>query len=284
MTRMANFEEIRECVAKIDIAPSIEASRSLCWYPKDGLLIAFLRTVIIHQHECLSVMVCPETKQFAHLFVPFVRTACEELIWAKYLISLDREVAEALVQYLSSRNLFESLSAQKEYSADSIRSLGLEEAFEACLRNQENVRRSLAEIAKRLKWKDRSGKRVPSIKYIAKEVGLQKLYILIYHASSRFVHFSPHELMRRIWGKPGDMHISSSHFSKYWACFGVYWALRIYLDLLESLNSILGVISAEGTSSLDEDAAILDAASKLGELGAIPIITAEELAWPFPHN
>jgi hypothetical protein len=71
---MANFEEIRECVAKIvgSIAPSIEASRSLHWQPRDGLLIACLRTVIIRQHECLSAMVCLETEQFVHLFVPFV--------------------------------------------------------------------------------------------------------------------------------------------------------------------------------------------------------------------
>jgi hypothetical protein len=161
---MANFEEIRECVAKIvgSIAPSIEASRSLHWQPRDGLVIACLRTVIIRQHECLSAMVCLETEQCVHLFVPFVRTACEELIWAKYVTSLDDEVAEALVQYLSSRNVFESLRAENEYSADSMHSLGLEEAFESCLRNQGNITLGLAEIAKRLKWKDRSGERVPS--------------------------------------------------------------------------------------------------------------------------
>jgi hypothetical protein len=75
------------------------------------------------------------------------------------------------------------------------------------------------------------------------------------------------------------MTISSSHFSRYWASFGLYWGFRIFLDLLISLDDFLSVIP-RGDNAPDHSDAVLAAASKLGEIGAIPVITAEELAWP----
>jgi hypothetical protein len=71
---------------------------------------SILLTVVIRQHECMSVAISPEAEKFLHFLVPFVRTACEELIWAKYLVSLDGKDAELLVQCISVKSQFESLN------------------------------------------------------------------------------------------------------------------------------------------------------------------------------
>jgi hypothetical protein len=279
---MSDSDEIRNSVTKIikNVAPNIEAIRKVEWHPEDGLLKLVLLTVIVRQFECMSVAISPETEKFLHFLVPFVRTACEELIWAKYLVSLDREDAEVLVRCLSAKDLFDSLRAQQAYAPESIKILGLANHLVTASRRQVQVTQDLTALAGRLKWNLRSGAKVPSVKYMAKKVQLEPLYNLIYSASSRFGHFSPHELMRRVWGKPGEMTISSSNFSDYWATFGIYWGLRIFLDLLISLNDFLCVIPLDDAKDSDLGEAILAAAAKLGEIGAVPVITAEELAWP----
>jgi len=60
------------------------------------------------------------------------------------------------------------------------------------------------------------------------------MYEFLYHASSRVVHFSVPELMRRIWGRPGEMTIASNLYEKYWADFSLYWGGWIYAQGLSS--------------------------------------------------
>jgi hypothetical protein len=73
-------------------------------------------------------------------------------------------------------------------------------------------------LGKHLKWDRRTvdAGRLPSISFLAKRVGEAKLYQFLYHASSRYVHYSPAELLRRAWGRTGSMSISSHHFADYW--------------------------------------------------------------------
>jgi hypothetical protein len=93
---------------------------------------------------------------------------------------------------------------------------------------------------------------------------MESTYKLLYHATSRAVHFSVPELLRRIWGKPGSMKISSQTFERYWAAFSLYFE-----SLLQEPD-----IADEAVISLQE------AALKIKSRGAIPILTPEEVYWP----
>ena len=134
----------------------------------------------------------------------------------------------------------------------------------------------LAKLKKKLDWPKGD---VPSVWFMAKKAGEQKVYKFLYHATSRSVHFSVGELMRRSWGKPGEMVLSSIHFERYWARFALSWGVRLYLDIFMLATDVNFYKEKE----LEEDVTekILDLAKKLGAVGKMPLITSEELAWPF---
>ena len=66
-----------------------------------------------------------------------------------------------------------------------------------------------------------------------------------------------------------------SHFRDYWGSFALHWGLRLFLDSAAELCSN-GSMPEEG---LNEET-VLSAAERIGAYGQVPIITAEELAWP----
>src|SRR5215211_5752236 len=58
------------------------------------------------------------------------------------------------------------------------------------------------------------------------------LYDFIYHATSTTVHFNPGQLMRAVWGHPGEMRIDLAPVEARLADFGAYWGVRLVLDTL----------------------------------------------------
>ena len=97
------------------------------------------------------------------------------------------------------------------------------------------------------------------------------------HATSRFVHFSVAELLRRVWGREGDVSIRSTRFRDYWGSFALYWGLRLFLG---STIELCKQPDIPTDGEMDEAEMILAAVKRVGEYGQVPIITAEELAWP----
>jgi hypothetical protein len=114
----------------------------------------------------------------------------------------------------------------------------------------------------------------------AKAVSMSEIYRFHYHATSRAVHFSVPELLRRIWGKPGSMTISSRTFERYWAAFAVYWGGWIYaLTFLEIL------LLLQAPDFPDEKIKQIDVAMRLMRRdGAIPILTVQEVFGLNPGN
>lgn len=120
------------------------------------------------------------------------------------------------------------------------------------------------------------------MKAIAAIVGRSDLYGFLYHATSRLVHFSVPELMRRVWGKPGKMEVAADFFERYWAEFAIYWGGWIF-------GQTFALVGPELTS-LSEDFEEYDlapferAVKALLRKGGIPIITVEEIAWPIKYG
>jgi hypothetical protein len=102
---------------------------------------------------------------------------------------------------------------------------------------------------------------------------LEKLYKFLYHGTSRSVHFNSVELMRRIWGRSGVMNLDSVMYSDYWATFSSYWGLQLYLQTAHEIFPNDDVIADADSPTVAETV------KTISEHGAIPLISAEELAW-----
>jgi len=127
----------------------------------------------------------------------------------------------------------------------------------------------LKSIGAELKWP--SNRLVPSVLFLARETGSEDLYRFIYHATSRFVHFSVQELGRRGWYDSNlRMTIGSKTFSYYWKWFSLRYGAELFLFTLTIALELL-----DKAGDLD-----YDAASELVEVLSnfnLPLITAEEL-------
>lgn len=122
----------------------------------------------------------------------------------------------------------------------------------------------LKDIGNNLGW--RNGE-PPGAAALARLTQNEKEYKFIYHATSRYVHFSTHELGRRVWGRQGSVIIGSDKFSHYWSDFALYWGFRIFI-----------YVSTIFIDLWPDDSAQLDGVLKeIQQMYPMPIITAEEL-------
>jgi hypothetical protein len=111
--------------------------------------------------------------------------------------------------------------------------------------------------------------------FMARKVGREKEYRFFYQGTSRYVHFSTHEVLRRVWGRNGQVTITSATFSSYWQDFAVNWSFYTIINTLSGYGDILGQSQvAEGIWD--------DLRSTLSAISPVPIITAGELeSWPW---
>jgi hypothetical protein len=189
------------------------------------------RSAIIRQQEAVETIIQLSEMRRGHFGVTLLRPAFEELVWIDYL-GKNKSLANELIRELTRKELSDSLEAQSDFlSIHEMHSIGFTMRW---------VKRILPELTKsndrlkvlgnRLGW--RNGAVLPSMAFLCQKTGRAKDYNYIYQATSRYVHFSPHELLRRVWGTHGSVKISSSHFSQFWSDFALYWGLRILIETL----------------------------------------------------
>src|SRR5258706_5653997 len=223
--------------------PFVDAATQLKWKPADGFLPLILRATIRRQFDCLA-----STVELVNLFrgyaaAPLLRPACEEFIWTKYLLKLDAEVAERLIKAVAQSELLASLDAQDNYAGRKVSNqLGLTKYLRSMQRRSGQLRSEFRSLGVELDWGKREVEagRPPAVALLAKKTGETRLYKLLYHASSRFVHFSPSELLRRTWGKSGDVSIRSTHFGKYWAAFTLHWGAYVFSHTVGNIAEAIG--------------------------------------------
>lgn len=252
------------------------------WKESDGLVPVIFRAVIKRQYESLNSIVGVSGTDRGYSVVSLLRPACEELIWIKYLKHIGLEDANELLRMMAVVEIGKTIEAQLEYAgAETMSLLGFSSAFigkESA--SVLSAKKHLKALGKRLNWPGSGKSEVPSVFFVAKATNSLELYRFLYHATSKFVHFSVHELMRRVWGRPGAVTISSDTFERYWSAFSLRWGLHLYL---ETLVEALDWIEPETGPDLDE-ARVMATAEVIREFGVVPIITAEELRWPFPSK
>ena len=269
------------CTSLIELTKDwISRASTVEWQPEvgeqgeEGFSRLILTAVAVKQHESLSSILFLDHSGHGFSAVSLLRAMCEELIWVRYLATVSPSERAAILVSLTNVGIFDALKAQDGNGIPNVGfdALWREQAQEAATTGEDRLRTIFNGQGFQLR-----GKAVtPSVAQLAKRGGMESTYRFLYHATSRAVHFSPAELVRRVWGRPGLMKISSETFERYWAAFALYWGGWLYgLTFMECLL-ILG--------EPDIEDATVDAIGKAEELiksqGAMPILTTQEVFWP----
>ena len=273
---MSNITQLRLLIDTM--LPLVEPTKSHEWTgPSEDQYFAFLqRSAVIRQWEALHAMIVLAESQSGHFGVTLLRPAYEELVWIKYLLSVPDD-ANQLVLLMAGRAVAKSVTRQEDHLGATVaRNIGwTRREITAHRRKLTEINAELEAIGQRLGW---SGSVLPSLAWLSHRVGKGDEYHYIYHATSRYVHFSPHELLRRVWGQHGTVTIDSSNFSDHWEEFSAYWSVHTFVRLLATVDSAL----LEGFAVISDDVNehILKIIAKLEP---IPIVTKIELeSWPEP--
>jgi len=142
---------------------------------------------------------------------------------------------------------------------------------------ESSYREKFKRLGRSLNWPSRNIKEgsIPSVWFVAKSTESESLYRFLYHATSRYVHFSPVELARRGWGKDGRLQVDSNVYEPLWAVFTLSWGARLFGY---SLESSLAALESEGVSEPPDDS-LSRAFEQINSIGRVPLVTPDELRW-----
>ena len=256
------------------LRPVVNHARNISWQPSDGVLTIVMHSVLCRQFDLLEVISQLAAQGKGYAAAPLLRPACEEVIWTKYLSGILPSRADRLLYCIAHKEQLDSLRNQDNVAGRATtRNLGLEPYLRSVTRQEARYRSWMKDLAKKLGWPNKTGKRLPSMRWMAKATNQLDLYHSIYHATSRFVHFSVNELLRRAWGVPGRISIHSKYFGSYWAQASLYWGLLLFLKYPWDAIDI-------EEAEIDDEERMLEAMQAIGRVGKPPIITPDELYWP----
>lgn len=252
----------------------LKAISTLKWDPSNGFWTLILRSVLVRQYEALQAIVDLIRAERAHLCVPLLRPSVEEYLWVQFLQTLSDKDREDFILAKSTVEGYKTLRAQWNDAGSAIMiQLGFPANYLSVRKvTNDDATKKLVELATRLKWEVGRDK-IPTTGFVAKKTGNETMYSLIYHATSRTVHFTTSELLRRTWGNAEGVTVNSKMMNGYWAAFSLYWAPRIFL------LTFLGLIDEFERLSIDFelDDSMNDIMKRFLNLGKVAIVTPEEL-------
>lgn len=258
------------------LRPWIESACSLSWKPSDGLGRIVVRAALRRQLESLDVVIDLAEGDHGFAAVALLRPSCEELIWLRYLTTLRIDRFERLTMAMVGTGVLKDLKAQAgELGEDLMRAMGLHKDLARYRATDGQRREELKSLGRQLSWPKRSRKYgvEPSTWFIAMKTDSVDLYSFMYHATSRYVHFSPVELARQGWSGPGDLRIDPTNHESHWGAFSLCWAPRL---LAWSVNACVDHVADTQQLELDWPR-VQEALDDLTEIPLVPIITSDEL-------
>lgn len=269
----------------------VEGTGETEWHPDLGnyetLLAVFaakLRGLLLKQFESLEVISDLVGKNKGSVAGPLLRPMCEEFIWVKYLAGISSSDAENILRLADLEELYDSLTAVDETAGKAaIEELGLKPHLEQVRKYKDKRRDALNEIAEELGW-PKGKRKTPSVHWLAKQVGEEDLYGIVYHAASRFAHFSAAELVRRVWWNKTDrkLSISSSRCGDRWNRFCLHWGALLFIYTTREILGFQVVREDDRATGRDvfDFSSVEDVGKRIEERGMPPIISSRELAWP----
>lgn len=259
-----------------------KASRFEWQIMRDGIVPVVIVGALRRQFDSLRAILVLANGGFEDKGVALLRPACEEYLWLKYMKSLRPEQRECVVRAKSQLEVQDSVTAQREDAgADRMRAMGFPDSFiERTSRNADEAQNEIETLAKALGWPaGKRGKRaLPSTWYLARITGEESLYKLIFHASSRTVHFTVSELLRLAWGTSSEIRVSNVMMSSYWREFVLYWGWRLFFFTFVEVGELLDG-SPFALPDMDSHAESRFGALSIpfSKCGPVPIITPQEM-------
>lgn len=167
------------------------------------------RTTLEQQILRCSLLKCIEFNQtisknndFKDQFfsMPFLRCICEEIIYLTYLFKVIEEQDRPSfilvyqisdwIRAIESQEIF--FDNQRDFQPVHTKSI-----LNTYILKDISVDNLLLELKQKYGWK----RRFPTVKQIATNSDLIRLYDYLYTATSRLVHFNPQTLLQMVWGE-----------------------------------------------------------------------------------
>jgi Family of unknown function (DUF5677) len=233
--------------------------------------------VLRRQYDALETII--ELAQGrSHSASPLLRPACEEYLWLKFLRTIAPNTREAIILAKSSIDAAQTVEAQVSHVLDkTLQRFGFRPDFVEHMRHRRaDAEANMKVIGKQLNWNLRADQYFPSVARIARMVDEEQLYSILYHATSRTVHFNVAELFRRAWGTSEKVVIGSQQMNEYWLRFTLYWGLGLFaLTLLEVSEEFEA--NSWPISDVADQTTFDNLIQEWGEAGKFPIITPGEM-------
>jgi hypothetical protein len=271
------MERIAAVEAFVHVAARLLNVGELKWsdVEADYRLLA-INAAFRRQIESMRAAVALARQDLGHLAVAFVRPSLEDVMYLHFFVSLPLEASQKLLIPLGKWDGARSLLAQRAYLGDDVMAaLWYPKALlDAVQVNRYEIRAELKTLREQYHW---SGGDVPSASWIAEQVGQKKLYDYLHAATSRSVHFSVGEILRRGWGHPsGNISTDNPGFRQHLAEFALDQLWRLHIETWKSTRPLLceaAGISTDDTLAFDEMRPVLD---RLNATGRVPLVHAAE--------
>jgi len=260
----------------LDVASRLVTVGDLKWaaVEVDYRLLA-INAALRRQLESLRAAVLLAQQDLGHLAVAFVRASLEDVMYLGFFVSLDLEASQKLFKLLGSWDGLRSLLAQRAYVGDDVMAtLWYPRGFlEDAQSRRDEVRIELRALQKEYGW---VGGDLPSGSWIADRARQRPLYDYLHAATSRALHFSAGEIMRRGWGAPGGKLITDKpEFREHLAAFALDQLVHLFAA---TWNVAMPLMDSAGISSDDELSwgDVEPVLSRISELGNVALVHAHE--------
>ncbi|MEU7794855.1 DUF5677 domain-containing protein [Micromonospora tulbaghiae] len=232
------------------------------------------------QLESIKAAVSLARLDLGHQAVAFVRAALEDVMYLKFFLDLDRARSQRLFSLLGRWDGLRSLLAQRAYLGDErMTKLWYEiEFLDAAETQRSKTREELKELRKEYGW---SGGLLPSGEWIAERAGQRPLYDYLHAATSRALHFSAGEIMRRGWGNPaGEVVTDEPEFRHHLAEFALHQLVLLFFETWTIVDDTkaAGITVADNVEAVEVDAVV----QRIAALGQVPLVHAAE--WNLTPN
>lgn len=217
-----------------------------------------LRAALVKSFEFAEVVHADPPPDHGFFITPTLRGLCEDLIALSFIARLSTGDRNEVVSLLLAKNFEEGVAAQVDFFKSNrpwqpVVQLPKQEAAATEAR--------LRVLAKSLEWTGRQP--WPSVWFMAKASSLAPLYSYIYAATSKWVHFSPHILLRMGWGgspskvdRSTEWTFTTSNFRNYYADFNRVYSVMLLLQLIR--GPARGIIPSEALQAVSELQTCLD--------------------------
>jgi hypothetical protein len=271
------FPKLRSLFQRIE--PTIRALAIAPVATKDMYDVA-LRAAFAKNFEFNSFVTQQHTGDNLFFVTGTLRGICEDIIGLKFAAPLPLEERSAFIVAVMNLRGLEGIRGQTEFFATNRPFQPVMTTAPFFEEKGREARETLRELGARHAW--RTNRSLPSVRFMAEVGGLLPIYDYLYAATSEWVHFSPHVLLRMGWTKESLPTAKEFVFSTV-TYTGYYWAFNLFYG-----SYLFALFCRTFCQYLDLSSAVLEAVAQIEqELDHEPrwpeVFTFEEYNIKPPH-